>query len=117
MGGPLAVDSKIVSRGNNTMAKDVEPDAIHHHACGQRIGGAGDQLAELTPSAAECLKAVPVIRNELKIPSRDCLTRMRRVTGREHREIVARVEVCHTLKDLWSGNAGLGEVILFDQPF
>src|SRR5439155_21262130 len=97
------------------MAEDVKPDAIYHHACGQRIRGTGDQVGDLTPSAAEYLEAILTSRNELEKPALDCPAGMCGVTGRQHREIVAGIEVRHPLEDLRRGDTGLGEVIVVEQ--
>jgi hypothetical protein len=42
MGGALAHDTEVAGRADDPASKVIMPDAIHHHARGQRILGIGE---------------------------------------------------------------------------
>src|SRR5262245_48044187 len=115
MGRTLPIDSEVVSGGHKAMTENVKPDPIHHHSRCQRIRGAGDQFGKLAPSASKHLETVIGAGNELQKSALDCLAGMRGVTRRQHREIVAWVEVRYPLEDLRRADTRFGNVILFDQ--
>ena len=51
MAGPVAHLAEVAGRAHDARAEMIEPDAIHHHARGQRIGRAGDRFGEFSPPA------------------------------------------------------------------
>src|SRR5687767_7122083 len=46
MSGPLAVFAKVARRGNDSTPEMVLPEAVHHHARGQRVFWIDDPLRQ-----------------------------------------------------------------------
>ena len=50
--GRRGADAEIARSLHQRLPEDLQPDAVHHHAGGERIGRAGDGLGELAAAAA-----------------------------------------------------------------
>src|SRR5690242_8784813 len=51
MGWTVAVDAEIAGRAHDAFAEMVLPEAIHHHASGQRIRGGGNPFGQSQPAS------------------------------------------------------------------
>ena len=62
--------TEVIRRSDYALTEQVKPDTVHHDTCCQRIAGTGDQVCELTSSAAGEIKWVNIPRDYFQVSPR-----------------------------------------------
>src|SRR5262245_55421939 len=99
MRGQFYDPAEIIDGANQAGAEQVMPDAIDHHARGQRIVRAGDALRQFAPATSRRCKGLTWFREHFKVAARRRSTGFGTVTASEDRLRNARTEVGNTSHD------------------